>query len=89
VDCSGSPWYDFGTPQGLWDALKHRMESTCVFAHHYPADSGARPFVSNESGADLPAGLKNVAVYEAPKIPLVEGTTNLLTGRDFDWKVRP
>jgi mannose-1-phosphate guanylyltransferase len=90
VDCSGTRWFDFGTPQGLWDALKYRMESTETFAHNYAAPAGDRPYVSNETGrADLPPGLKRVAVYEAPKIPLEEGTTNLLTGRDFDWKIRP
>jgi NDP-sugar pyrophosphorylase family protein len=90
VDCSGTPWYDFGTPQGLWEALKYRMESTGTFAHHYAAPADDRPYVANESGAaKLAAGLKRVAVYEVPKIPLEEGTTNLLTGRDFDWKIRP
>lgn len=89
ADVSGTPWFDFGTPQGLWDALKYRMESTGVFAHHYPSPGGTRPFVSNESGTTLPAGLRNVAVYEIPRVPLEEETTNLLTGRDFDWKVRP
>jgi mannose-1-phosphate guanylyltransferase len=90
VDCSGAPWHDFGTPQGLWEATKYRMESTGKFAHGYPAPEGTRPRVANEAGMrDLPAGLKNVAVYEVPRIPLEEGTTNLLTGHDFDWKIRP
>lgn len=89
VDFSGTPWFDFGTPQGLWDALKYRMESTGVFAHNYPVEDVMRPFVANESGAEQPAGLRNVAVYEMPRVPLDEGTTNLLTGFDFDWKVRP
>jgi NDP-sugar pyrophosphorylase family protein len=89
ADVSGTPWFDFGTPQGLWDALKYRMESTGTFAHNYPTEDRARPFVSNESGTELPAGLRNVAAYETPRIPLEAGTTNLLTGFDFDWKVRP
>ena len=25
----------------------------------------------------------------APRIPLEPGTSNLLTGLDFDWKIRP
>ncbi len=89
VDVTGVPWYDFGTPQGLWEALKYRMESAGDFAYGYTAAAGMQPRVDNEAGIDLPEGLKNVAVYEAPRIPLEAGTTNLLTGFDFDWKVRP
>ncbi len=92
-DCSGTSWFDFGTPQGLWEALKFRMEKTGTFAHGYPSapdEKGRPPRVSNEAGlTDLPPGLRNVAIYEEPKVPLEAGTTNLLTGRDFDWKVRP
>jgi NDP-sugar pyrophosphorylase family protein len=93
VDVTGAAWYDFGTPQGLWDATKFRMESTGEYAHGYeaaPDAQGRPPRVSNEAAlTDLPAALRNVVVYEAPRIPLAEGTTNLLTGYDFDWKVRP
>jgi mannose-1-phosphate guanylyltransferase len=93
VDVSGAPWYDFGTPQGLWDAMKYRMEATGIYARGYdaaPDDQGRPPRVSNETGmTGLPPGLRNVVVYESPRIPLEEGTTNLLTGFDFDWKVRP
>jgi NDP-sugar pyrophosphorylase family protein len=89
VDCTGAGWNDFGTPQGLWDATRYRMEQTGTYAYRYP-DDGARPRVANESDLkELPEGLKNVVVYEAPRVPLDPGTTNLLTGRDFDWKVRP
>jgi hypothetical protein len=46
--------------------------------------------VSNEAGVkNLPAGLRNVVIYEAPRIPLEAETTNLLTGFDFDWKIKP
>jgi NDP-sugar pyrophosphorylase family protein len=93
VDVTGATWHDFGTPQGLWEATKYRMESTGVYAHKYaaaPDEQGRPPRVSNEAGlTDLPDALRNVVVYEAPRIPLDEGTTNLLTGYDFDWKVRP
>lgn len=91
ADAGDAPWHDFGTPQGLWDALKFRMERTGIYAHGYPAATadGKPARVSNEAGIDLPQGLRNVAVYEAPRIPLEAETTNLLTGRDFDWKVRP
>lgn len=88
VDCSDSPWFDFGTPQGLWNALKFRMESTGTFAHGYSAADGTRPYVSNEAGATgLPSGLRNVAVYETPKTPLAPGTENRIVGADFEWKL--
>lgn len=96
VDVTGAAWHDFGTPQGLWDAMKHHMERTGVSAFRYAAapdgvDGQGRPArVANEAGlGDLPTGLRNVVVYEAPRSPLEAGTTNLLTGRDFDWKIRP
>jgi NDP-sugar pyrophosphorylase family protein len=91
VDVSGAEWHDFGTPQGLWEALKFRMRQTGVSAYGYANQTtdGKPAQVANEAGIDLPPGLRNVAVYEAPRIPLDEGTTNLLTGMDFDWKVRP
>jgi mannose-1-phosphate guanylyltransferase len=92
-DCSGTSWYDFGTPQGLWEATKHWMEKSGTFAHGYSDaldDKGRPPRVSNEAGLkDLPTGLRNVVIYETPKIPLDPETTNLLTGFDFDWKIRP
>jgi mannose-1-phosphate guanylyltransferase len=93
VDVTGAAWHDFGTPQGLWEAMKFRMDSTRVYTHGYdaaPDSQGTPSRVSNEAGVTgLPARLRNVVVYEAPRIPLDEGTTNLLTGYDFDWKVRP
>lgn len=93
IDRTGDDWHDFGTPQGLWEATKHRMDRTGVYAYRYPAaagNAGARPRVANESTLEaLPSGLKNVVVYEAPRVPLDPDTTNLLTGLDFDWKIRP
>lgn len=90
ADAGATPWFDFGTPQGLWDATRHHMTRTGVYARGYPAAEGTRPCVSNEAGLpDLPAGLRNLVVYEPPRVPLEANTTNLLTGRDFDWKVRP
>jgi mannose-1-phosphate guanylyltransferase len=93
IDCTGTAWHDFGTPQGLWEATKHWMEKSSTYAYGYPNapdDKGRPPRVSNEAGLkDLPAGLRNVVIYEAPRIPLEAETTNLLTGFDFDWKIRP
>lgn len=91
VDVTGSGWHDFGTPQGLWDALKFRMEQAGACAYGYAAETpdGRPTRVANEAGIALPPGLRNVAVYETPRVPLEADTTNLLTGLDFDWKVRP
>lgn len=93
MDFTGSAWHDFGTPQGLWEAMKFRMERAGTFAYGYPAtpdDKGRPPRVSNEAGmTGLPPGLRNVVIYEEPRIPLEAETTNLLTGYDFDWKIRP
>lgn len=91
IDVTGAGWHDFGTPQGLWDAVKFRMDQTGAFAYGYPAETpdGRPTRVANEAKIDLPPGLRNVVVYEAPRVPLDAETTNLLTGFDFDWKVRP
>ena len=96
-DCTGAAWHDFGTPQGLWEAARHRMEQTGTYAYRYAVGEGARaeredarPRVANEAGpAELPSDLRNVVVYETPRVPLEAGTANLLTGYDFDWKIRP
>jgi NDP-sugar pyrophosphorylase family protein len=88
-DCTGSAWHDFGTPQGLWEAARHRMESTGAFSHRYPAATGTAPFVANEAGlAGLPAGLENVLIYEDPRAPLISPLRNRIVGRDFSWPIR-
>ena len=91
-DCTGAVWHDFGAPQGLWDAARHRMETAGVFAHGYPAAPGRRPCVSIEAASlpdgALPAGLENVLVYENPRAPLPSGTRNYIVGSDFSWPIR-
>lgn len=84
-------WYDFGTPQGLWEASKFMMEQTQEFSHHYyPLIREARPYVSNEAGQeDLPDGLRNVLVYEETHQPLPHHSENCIVGRDFRWEIQP
>jgi mannose-1-phosphate guanylyltransferase len=104
VDSTGAAWHDFGTPQGLWEAARHRMEVTRTFAWRYPAAAqngeqaaeAGRPCVSNEAAslpeAALPADLRNVLVFEDPRghqpSPLVPGARDVIVGRDFSWPLR-
>ncbi len=89
VDCSSDSWYDFGTPQGLWDAAKFMMESTGESSYNYSVSSGERPYVSNEAGQkDLPEGLKNVLIYEEVGLPVSIRTENRILGKDFEWLIQ-
>jgi mannose-1-phosphate guanylyltransferase len=88
VDCSPSSWYDFGTPQGLWEASRFAMESTGEFSYNYRSTPGSRPYVSNEAGMEgLPEGLRNVVVYEKTNASIPIDTKNRIFGRDFDWAI--
>jgi NDP-sugar pyrophosphorylase family protein len=84
-------WYDFGTPQGLWEAAKFHMETTQEYAFQYtPLVREMRPYVSNEAGVDdLPEALHNVLIYEEPASPISHHTGNQIIGRDFRWEIRP
>jgi len=84
-------WFDFGTPQGLWEASKHMMEETREFSFGYqPASREARPYVSNEAGQeDLPDALRNVVIFEETAMPIFPNTSDCLIGRDFQWPIRP
>lgn len=84
-------WYDFGTPQGLWEAAKHMMEESREFSYQYtPLIREARPYVSNEAGVDdLPDALRNVVICEESAHPIFPSTANCIIGRDFHWEIRP
>ena len=83
-------WFDFGSPQGLWEASKFMMEQSKEFSYRYtPKVREARPYVSNEAGVEgLPDGLRNVVVIEGPNLLLAEETENTIVGRDFRWGIR-
>jgi NDP-sugar pyrophosphorylase family protein len=90
VNCSqDANWYDFGTPQGLWDAAKFMMEATGQFSHNYhPMISEPKPFVSNEAGQeDLPDHMRNVLILEETAFPIPSGTKDCILGRDFRWGI--
>ena len=84
-------WYDFGTPQGLWDAARFYMDLTKNYSYGYaPALREARPFVSNEANADgLPEALRDVLIYEESATPISHHTMNQMIGRDFRWPMKP
>jgi NDP-sugar pyrophosphorylase family protein len=84
-------WYDFGTPQGLWEASKFHMELTQEYAYQYtPLVRESRPYVSNEAGVDdLPDHLRDVLIYEEPATPISQHTQNQIIGRDFRWEIKP
>lgn len=84
-------WFDFGTPQGLWEAAKFHMEQTKDFSYGYtPPMREPRPYVSNEAGAeDLPEGLRDVLVYEETLAPIPANTHHRIIGRDFRWEIQP
>lgn len=85
-----SSWFDFGTPQGLWEASQFMMEQTKDYSYRYnPPIREARPYVSNEAGVEeLPVGLRNVVVIEEPEVELSEDTENKIVGRDFRWEIK-
>jgi NDP-sugar pyrophosphorylase family protein len=84
-------WYDFGTPQGLWEAAKFFMEQNKEFSFGYnPPFRETRPYVSNEAGVDpLPEALRNVLVYEEPVDSISPNTCHCVIGRDFRWPIKP
>jgi mannose-1-phosphate guanylyltransferase len=84
-------WFDFGTPQGLWEAAKAYMEMNKQFSYRYtPLVGESRPYVSNEAGVDdLPEALRDVLIYEEPAAPISDHTMNQVIGRDFRWEIRP
>lgn len=84
-------WFDFGTPQGLWEAAKFLMEQTGEFSYGYTSLlREARPYVSNEAGQDdLPECLRNVLVMEETRLPLPAHTKDCIVGRDFGWEIKP
>ncbi len=84
-------WFDFGTPQGLWEASKFYMEQTKEYSYGYtPLVREMRPYVSNEAGVDvLPDHLRDVLIYEEPMAAIPHHTVNQIIGRDFRWEIRP
>ncbi len=92
VNCShDAVWFDFGTPQGLWEAAKFMMETNKDFSFHYaPAMSEHNPYVANEADLDrLPEALRNVVIYEEPAATISDHTKDLIIGRDFRWRIIP
>lgn len=84
-------WYDFGTPQGLWEAARYVMEQSREYSFQYsPLIREARPYVSNEAGMDdLPEALRNVVIVEESASPVMPNWTDCIVGRDFRWAIRP
>lgn len=84
-------WYDFGTPQGLWEASKFMMERSGDFSYGYSSPvREERPYVANEAGQeDLPDMLRNVLIYEESAVPIMPNTQNCVIGRDFRWEIVP
>jgi mannose-1-phosphate guanylyltransferase len=89
VNCGESAWFDFGSPQGLWDASRFSMDLNKDFSHGYaPPLREPRPYVSNEAGVeDLPEALRNVLIYEEPILHIPSNTANAIIGRDFRWDI--
>ncbi|GEM_PF-1665758 len=84
-------WFDFGTPQGLWDAARFYMDQTKIYSYGYAPDMReARPFVSNEANVEgLPEALRDVLIYEESATPISHHTMNQIIGRDFRWPIKP
>jgi NDP-sugar pyrophosphorylase family protein len=84
-------WFDFGTPQGLWEAAKFQMEQTGNYSYGYaPEMSESRPFVANEAHVEgLPEALRDVLIYEESVTSISHHTVNQIIGRDFRWEIRP
>jgi len=92
VNCThDSDWFDFGTPQGLWEASRFIMERAGQYSFQYhPGLAEARPYVSNEAGQeDLPDHLRNVIVIENTQRPIPPNTHNCILGRNFRWNIQP
>ncbi len=86
-----SMWFDFGTPQGLWNAAKWVMDNAGEFSYRYnPSMRENRPYVSNEVGQDdLPDFMRNVLIYEETRLPIPQDTNNCILGMDFKWNIEP
>lgn len=84
-------WFDFGTPQGLWEAAKFMMEQKKEYSFRYdPPFRENRPYVSNEAGVqNLPEALRNVLIYEEPMSSIGFNTSSCILGRNFKWKILP
>lgn len=84
-------WYDFGTPQGLWEAAKFYMDQSKEFSYRYdPPFRENRPYVSNEVGVqNIPEALRNVLIYEEPMSSIGFNTSNCILGKNFKWKIAP
>jgi mannose-1-phosphate guanylyltransferase len=84
-------WYDFGTPQGLWEAAKFYMELNKEFSYGYANPvREVRPYVSNEAGVeDLPEALRDLLIYEEPIKLISPNTQHKIIGRDFAWDFKP
>jgi mannose-1-phosphate guanylyltransferase len=84
-------WFDFGTPQGLWEAAKFHMEQTKSYSYGYgPEMRESRPYVSNEAGVEgLPEALRDVLIYEEPPASISAQTQGRIIGRDFRWEIQP
>ncbi len=83
-------WYDFGTPQGLWEAAKFNMEQNQEFGFQYrPNAREPKPYVAHEAEVkNLPEGLRNVLIIEEPVEPIRENTKDCIIGRDFRWEIK-
>lgn len=92
VNCShDADWFDFGTPQGLWEASRFVMDRSGQFSYQYhPVMAEARPYVSNEAGQEgLPEHLRNVVLLEETQRPVSESTHDCILGRNFRWNIQP
>ncbi len=83
-------WFDFGTPQGLWEAAKFHMEQTGNYSYGYaPEMRESRPYVSNEADVEgLPEALRDVLIYEESATSISHHTRNQIIGRDFRWEIQ-
>jgi NDP-sugar pyrophosphorylase family protein len=84
-------WFDFGSPQGLWEAARFYMDLTKNYSYGYAPDiRESRPFVSNEADVEgLPEALRDVLIYEESATPISHHTMNRIIGRDFRWEIKP
>jgi MurNAc alpha-1-phosphate uridylyltransferase len=86
-DCSVSSWFDFGNPQGLWEAARWYMDEADNYSYQYTSEI-REPCVSNEASLPgLPEGMKNVLIYERPDKPLKREFYNRIIGRNISWEI--
>jgi NDP-sugar pyrophosphorylase family protein len=91
VNCTHeADWFDFGTPQGLWEASRFVMERSGQYSYQYHTQfAEARPHVSNEAGQEgLPEHLRNVLVLEETQRPVSASTHDCILGRNFRWNIQ-